>query len=103
MLKRICGLAVLAVAVAMAGAQTKDHAKWVGTWATSPMATNGGWSVKLFANTTLREIVHISNGGAQVRVRFTQRLRRRSADAERCACGCKRGGWSDSRQARTIP
>ncbi len=35
------------------------------------MATDGGWGVKLFANTTLREIVHISNGGAQVRVRFT--------------------------------
>ena len=71
MLKRICGLAIMAAAVAAAGAQTKDHAKWVGTWATSPMATNGGWSVKLFANTTLREIVHISNGGAQVRVRFS--------------------------------
>ena len=71
MLKRRWFVLGLTFAVALAGAQTREHGKWVGTWAASPMATDGGWSVKLFANTTLREIVHISNGGAQVRVRFT--------------------------------
>jgi len=71
MFKRICGVVGLALATAAAGAQTNDHAKWVGTWAASPLATNGGFNARLFANTTLREIVHVSTGGSQVRVRFT--------------------------------
>ena len=71
MLKQIVGVAGLALAVATAGAQSRDHAKWVGTWAASPMVAQSGFTVRVFADTTLREIVHISNGGAQVRVRFT--------------------------------
>jgi lysophospholipase L1-like esterase len=40
---------------------------WVGTWATSPQATNA----ITFNNQTLRMIVHTSIGGKKVRVRFS--------------------------------
>jgi lysophospholipase L1-like esterase len=40
---------------------------WVGTWATSPQATNS----ITFNNQTLRMIVHTSIGGKKVRVRFS--------------------------------
>jgi lysophospholipase L1-like esterase len=35
------------------------------------MAVTGGFSVYPFAATTLRQIVHISNGGQQIRIRFS--------------------------------
>lgn len=56
---------------AVGNAQSPAHPKWVGTWATSPMLAEGGFRVHPFAATTLREIVHISNGGSQVRVRLS--------------------------------
>ncbi|MGA7339336.1 MAG: SGNH/GDSL hydrolase family protein, partial [Terracidiphilus sp.] len=52
-------------------AHSQDRPQWVGTWAASPMLAQGGFGVHPFCGTTLREIVHISNGGEQVRVRFT--------------------------------
>ncbi len=60
--------AVLLVAGGVSHSQEKP--KWVGTWAASPMLAEGRW-MHPFANTTVREVVHISNGGAQVRLRFT--------------------------------
>lgn len=63
--------AVLLVAANTAGiSQSPEKPKWIGTWAASPMLADG-IRMRPFANTTLREIVHISNGGAQVRLRFT--------------------------------
>jgi lysophospholipase L1-like esterase len=60
---------VLAFAFAVdSPAQTAPQ--WVGTWATAPMAADGV-NMRPFSGTTLREIVHISAGGAQIRVRFT--------------------------------
>ena len=56
---------------ALSLAQTAPHPQWVGTWATAPMLADGGFNVHPFSGTTLREIVHISAGGAQIRVRFT--------------------------------
>lgn len=56
---------------ALSLAQTAPHPQWVGTWATAPMLADGGFNVRPFSGTTLREIVHISAGGAQIRVRFT--------------------------------
>jgi lysophospholipase L1-like esterase len=35
------------------------------------MAASGGFAVHPFAATTLREIFHVSNGGRQIRIRFT--------------------------------
>jgi lysophospholipase L1-like esterase len=63
--------AVLLVVTATAGvSQSPEKPKWVGTWAASPMLADGRW-MRPVTNSTLREIVHISNGGAQVRLRFT--------------------------------
>ena len=56
---------------AAGNAQSAQHPQWVGTWATSPMLAAGGMAMRPFAAVTLREIVHVSNGGEQVRVRFT--------------------------------
>ncbi|HEV2484624.1 MAG TPA: SGNH/GDSL hydrolase family protein [Terracidiphilus sp.] len=63
---------VLFLAASVPGsAQSAQHPQWVGTWAASPMLAEGGFRVRPFAAVTLREIVHISNGGEQIRVRFT--------------------------------
>jgi len=43
---------------------------WVGTWAAAPMASANNGTV-LGADTTLREIVHVSLGGSTARVVFT--------------------------------
>lgn len=43
---------------------------WVGSWATAPMLADGN-NLHLFSSVTLREIVHISLGGQQIRLRFT--------------------------------
>jgi lysophospholipase L1-like esterase len=52
-------------------AQSTPYPQWVGTWATAPMVADGGFNVRPLSGVTLREIVHISAGGAQIRVRFT--------------------------------
>lgn len=67
--------AVLLAASALGRAQSapapQPATQWVGTWAASPMLAGPGFSMRPFAGTTLREIVHISAGGNQVRVRFS--------------------------------
>lgn len=52
-------------------AQEAEHARYVGTWATSPMVASGGFAVRPFCGMTLREIAHISAGGEQIRIRLT--------------------------------
>ncbi|MGH9590612.1 MAG: GDSL-type esterase/lipase family protein, partial [Terracidiphilus sp.] len=52
-------------------AQATHPRQWNGTWANSPMLAEFGFSVHPFSATTLREIVHVSAGGSQVRIRFT--------------------------------
>jgi len=75
MFKRWIGFASVPVLLLSLGvarrAQAADHAQWVGTWATAPMVAQGGFAARPLTGTTLREIVHISNGGEQIRVRFT--------------------------------
>jgi lysophospholipase L1-like esterase len=65
-------LSVLLLAASAPGrAQSPSHPQWVGTWATAPMLADGGFHMYPFASVTLREIAHISAGGDQVRIRFT--------------------------------
>jgi lysophospholipase L1-like esterase len=75
MLKRfvsVVAFAALAFTFAVPSrAQSAPHPQWVGTWATSPYLAEGGFNVRMLSGVTLREIAHISVGGAQVRVRFT--------------------------------
>jgi len=49
----------------------KDH--WVGTWASSPQLEDPGNALPSpgFADTTLRQVVHVSIGGSRIRVRFS--------------------------------
>lgn len=69
---RFAALAVLFAALGTAaGAQSVPQPQWVGTWATAAMLADGGFNVRPFSGVTLREIVHISVGGPQIRVRFT--------------------------------
>lgn len=46
-------------------------AVWMGTWGTAPVRADGRHS---FQGDTLREVAHVSIGGSQVRVRFTNRF-----------------------------
>ena len=75
MLNRCCRLAVFVTVVltvpVLSLAQTAPHPQWVGAWATAPMLADGGFNVRPLTGVTLREIVHISAGGAEIRVRFT--------------------------------
>jgi lysophospholipase L1-like esterase len=51
---------------------TKMNARWVRTWGASPQAPGASVAaVEPFADATLRQVVRISGGGRQVRVRFT--------------------------------
>jgi len=70
MLNRFFRIAALAIAVPVLSL-AQAAPQWVGTWATAPMVADGGFNIRSFGGTTLREIVHISAGGAQIRVRFT--------------------------------
>src|SRR5208283_1565420 len=63
-------LAALVFTTASSSAQSMPHPQWVGTWATSPMQADG-INIRLFSSVTMREIVHISAGGEQIRLRFT--------------------------------
>jgi lysophospholipase L1-like esterase len=60
----------IVVAIAPCCAQSMPHPQWVGTWAASPMQADG-INIRLFSSVTMREIVHISAGGEQIRLRFT--------------------------------
>src|SRR5262245_28284720 len=53
------------------GAQTAGSRHWVGTWATAPMPMppEGLYSIG-FNNQTLRQIVRISLGGSEFRIRL---------------------------------
>lgn len=69
--RSFCFAACIALFFALAlNSRAQSAPQWVGTWATAPMAADGV-NMRPFSGTTLREIVHISAGGAQIRVRFT--------------------------------
>jgi lysophospholipase L1-like esterase len=69
----IAALALLAFAGASISSAGDKNDRWVGTWASSPQlgdATNAP-PAPGFADSTLRQIVHVSIGGQQIRVRFS--------------------------------
>jgi len=69
----IAVVALFAGSVALAGDDDRDrdrHQHWVGTWATAPVSQPPGPAVNV-NNQTLRQIVHISVGGEQVRIRVS--------------------------------
>ena len=66
----VCAALVLALG-ALSRAQSMPHPQWVGTWAAAPLLVEGGFNLRPLSGVTLREIVHGSVGGPQLRVRFT--------------------------------
>jgi lysophospholipase L1-like esterase len=55
---------------------TPAHAEWVASWSASPHAplgTEGPFAAASYDNVTLSQILRVSEGGNQVRVRFTNR------------------------------
>lgn len=66
-----CLVALFAVAAAESSAQAANSPQWVGTWATSTMAVLGGYSLRPICGVTLREVAHVSIGGARIRVRLS--------------------------------
>jgi lysophospholipase L1-like esterase len=64
--------AAIAFAVAVAAAPPafadRDDQRWVGTWSTAPLTRTTGVAI---AGQTLREIVRVSVGGSQARVRLS--------------------------------
>lgn len=48
-----------------------SSSRWIGTWATSPVAESAEKDKTPFAGATLRQVVHVSIGGSQVRVRLS--------------------------------
>jgi lysophospholipase L1-like esterase len=75
MFKRCCLVVALAALVfvpaASSRAQSTSQPQWVGTWATSPWLAEGPMNLRMLSGVTLRQIAHVSIGGAQVRIRFT--------------------------------
>ena len=69
-LRPVCLLFLLFVAVS---ANTANNDLWVGTWACSPQLVDSSVAPPNpdFADTTLRQIVHVSVGGTRIRIRFS--------------------------------
>ncbi len=66
-------LTALAVAKGSSPETTSKDQHWIGTWASSPQRGDAGNAPPApgFINSTLRQIVHVSVGGEQLRVRFS--------------------------------
>jgi lysophospholipase L1-like esterase len=67
---------LLCGALLQAGSRPNNDGKdgyWIGTWASSPLLADAGSAPPEpgFADSTLRQIVHVSAGGKQIRVRFS--------------------------------
>lgn len=73
MFKRFLFAVAIVSLVALLPAQSTS-AQWVGTWASAPRLAEGDTNVRMLSGTTLREIAHISAGGTQVRIRFTNQF-----------------------------
>jgi lysophospholipase L1-like esterase len=64
-------------------------AAWIGTWASAPVRADEAHS---FQGDTLRQIVHVSIGGSQVRVRLTNRFGDAPVVIARAAIALEREG-----------
>ena len=91
------GFAVTAIALSVftAGtgvrAQSANIAHWVGTWATAPVSQAPS-AANQVNNQTLRQIVHISVGGDQVRVKLSNAFGTDSLVVSAAAIGARDTG-----------
>ncbi|MEO6089501.1 MAG: SGNH/GDSL hydrolase family protein [Umezawaea sp.] len=70
MLKRSTTAAALALLLAASPVSAAPRTSWVGSWATSPTTVPAS-DTTTFEDQTLRQVVHLSVGGASVRVRLS--------------------------------
>ena len=71
-MRRLFGRTVLSLALFCAPALlAQDTSHWVGTWSSSPVGAVVNFGQPSPANTTYRDIVHISGGGTSLRVELT--------------------------------
>jgi len=61
---------VLTIALTVA-ALTSAAPRWIGTWATAPLAETPGKDTPALADATFRQVVHVSLGGNVVRLRLS--------------------------------
>ena len=72
---RIFGLTAIATALALCLAGCSSGSKWVATWATAQQIAEPHNNPPIpLAGETLREIVQVSIGGNQIRMRFSNRF-----------------------------
>lgn len=71
-LSLVCAVVwALLSSLAALGAETSVAPYWVGTWATSPRAEEAATVGVSLEGATLRQVVHVSLGGARVRLRLS--------------------------------
>ncbi|MBI2511048.1 MAG: SGNH/GDSL hydrolase family protein [Opitutae bacterium] len=65
-LRRVAAFAFLTCLASLSAAE-----RWIGTWATAPIAETPGADTPALAEATFRQIVHVSLGGDKVRLRLS--------------------------------
>ncbi len=55
----------------MSGGASSQAQHWVGTWSASPYYDSGNQPPSSLSNSVLRQVVHVSLGGSQIRVQFS--------------------------------
>lgn len=67
---------IAALGLCLSASATAAQAEWVASWTASPHAplgTEGPFAAAAYENVTLSQILRVSEGGAKVRVRFSNR------------------------------
>jgi lysophospholipase L1-like esterase len=68
---RFRSLWLLAACLSVALAPVTAAPRWIGTWATAPLAETPGKDTPALADSTFRQVVHVSLGGSQIRLRLS--------------------------------
>ncbi len=74
--RRIASTALLAAGTFYLAAAAPAEAKWVASWTApphAPLGTEGRFAVATFENVTLSQILRVSEGGTQLRIRLSNR------------------------------
>ena len=86
---RKCAVTFAAAVLLLAAVPPPTTQRWIGTWEAAPAWANPAIS---FTDTTLREIVHVSIGGALVRVRFANTFGREPLTIGRATIALRAAG-----------
>ena len=79
---------------AASGPGSSVPAAWVGTWATSPFDGDPWHTIPTLVDSTLREIVHTSIAGKELRVRFTNEFGKEPLRIDAATVALSAGGSS---------